>query len=577
MIGLSAYIEENSSLGSVAPITLQPKWISGNRVGGKERSEVVATGDPTALWLSAEMLGRDIKILGRRGNLCWWGMIQESRISIDGLTFGFSLEPMFNRIAVAYNELGADGSSVRYTTAWAVNQDSINRFGTKELLYSLGDGNSAQALAMRDRLLNALAWPRGVPDFGAGDAQQRSALLISIGWWQTLAWKYFQRLEGRIEYAGSTETTGIQQAIGWGLTASNISFSGATLTCGTTDVFTSLAAAGQIVITGSASNNGTFTLARDGYDNGTKLEISGSFTTESAGASVTIKLVGYYTAQQYSQAHAFELWRVGLKLDKVGSPVDSLNVEVQSDSAGSPSGTVLASCTIAAGSISSTAGEYWIDALSNPTLSAGSNYWLVVKRTGALDALNYYLISMDTPVYASCKAWNGATWVSQPQGQYLPFRVWGWEDTLAQLSRILTDCGQFFTGVDIQLTSGIKTNQYRDGDSTALDEALALIETGSSSGGRYTVTVDRDRVVHVVAEAAASESVDILVTRSLMRYAAGGVRVNEEMPVAEWMLIDKAPMHLNNVYGLSPQFFDAVEYDVESDALSLTPKQSQVS
>lgn len=576
MSGLSAYIESNSSLGAVAPVAMRPKWISGNRLGGSERAEIVASGDPTGLWLTAEMLGRDVKVLGRRGNLCWWGMIQESRISIDGLTFGFSLEPMFNRVAVAYNELGADGSSVRYTTDWAENSDSVARFGEKELLYSLGDGNEAQAEAMRDRLLNALAWPRGVPDFGSGDAQERSALMIGVGWWQTLAWKYFQRLEGRVEYTGSTDTTGIQQAIGWGLTATDISFSGSVISSVTTDVFSPLVEGGTIVVSGSTSNNGTFTLARNGYDNGSKLEITGSFTTEAAGASVTIKAVGYWTAQKYTQAHAFELWKVGIKLDKAGSPADNVIVEVQTDSGGSPSGTIVASCVITAAELSSTAAEYWLEATSNPTLTASSDYWLVVKRSGSLSATDYFLISLDTPIYGACKAYNGSAWVTQPNGQYLPFRVWGWEDTLTQFNRVLSDCGQFFTAIDNTLTSGIKSNQWRDGDQTAMSEALTLIETGSSLGGRYTVTVDRDRVVHVAEEATASESVDILVNRSLMRYAAGGTRFGEEMPVAEWMMLDKAPMHLNAVYGLSPQFFDAVEYDVESNQLSLTPKQIQV-
>jgi hypothetical protein len=44
------------------------------------------------------------------------------------------------------------------------------------------------------------------------------------------------------------------------------------------------------------------------------VDVTATLTTESAGASVTISCIGAdRIAQKYVQAHAFDLWRVGLK------------------------------------------------------------------------------------------------------------------------------------------------------------------------------------------------------------------------------------------------------------------------
>ena len=335
-------------------------------------------------------------------------------------------------------------------------------------------------------------------------------------------------------------------------------------------------AGAQVVVTGSASNNGTFTLSRDAYNNGQSIDVAATLVTESAGASVTVSGVGAdRTAQKYVQSHAFDLWRVGLKIAKAGNPSGSLQIELQTDSAGSPSGTIVATCSLAASSIDVSPTWYWLTAGSNPSLTASANYWLVIKRSTALSATDYFTLSMDTTAYQTCKAWNGSAWVAQPNSQYVPFRVWGWEDTINQVKRILTDCGALLTGgQDISITSGVKSNQWREGDLSALDEIQKLLDMGNSSGQRFTVSVTPDRTVRIVAEATPTETGDILGDGNQIRMVSGGLRARGDLPVGEWLTIDKAPLHLNALYAISPQFIDEAEYSVGRDVMRLTPKRA---
>jgi len=572
---LTAYVMPDSSGSSLPTLDIRPEWYRETVRGGCSAAEFSVEGERNQLWLCADLIGREIRVYDERNQVAWWGMVYEVRLNIDGTVFGFSLDGVANRIAVAYTTDMADGSTDRKTTSWAVNQDSINRFGQKELLQSIGDASDELATAAQAKLLADMAWPRGVVSFDGRDGQ--NATLICVGWYSTLAWRNFTRLEGRIEFEGGVNTPGITQVIGWQLAGNTgISFSGNTIACTTANVFADLVAGAQIIVAGSASNNGTFTLERDAYNNGQSIDVTATLTTESAGASVTISAIGAdRIAQKYVQAHAFDLWRVGLKIAKVGSPSGSLQVELRTDSAGSPSATIIATCSLAASSIGTSPTWYWLTAASNPTLSASSTYWLLIKRSTAASATDYFTVSMDETVYETCKAWNGSAWVTHPNNQYVPFRVWGWEDTLNQVKRILSDCGALLTGgQDISITSGVKSNQWRDGDLSALDEIQKLLDMGNSVAQRFTVSVTPDRTVRIVTEATPTETGDILGDGNQIRLVSGGLRTRGDLPVGEWLTIDKAPLHLNALYAISPQFIDEAEYSVGRDVMRLTPKRA---
>lgn len=83
-------------------------------------------------------------------------------------------------------------------------------------------------------------------------------------------------------------------------------------------------------------------------------------------------------------------------LKKVGTPADNCILAIQADSSGSPSGTDLATATIAGGTLTTTSAQYSQALSGSITPTDKAWYWVVCRRSGALDASNYYQLAVHT-------------------------------------------------------------------------------------------------------------------------------------------------------------------------------------
>jgi hypothetical protein len=157
------------------------------------------------------------------------------------------------------------------------------------------------------------------------------------------------------------------------------------------------AAASMIVGTSTFSYNGPTALAAgDSF-----VTFTEDLTFEDAGtpigwirqtdATVEITFGDGAGVQKYGQsfvAPAASLTQVGLALYKMNAPTDNVVVEIQTNAGGDPSGTVVATvATVPAASIST-------DIVTPPlvlypvaiSLTASATYWVVVYRSGSIDA-----------------------------------------------------------------------------------------------------------------------------------------------------------------------------------------------
>lgn len=105
---------------------------------------------------------------------------------------------------------------------------------------------------------------------------------------------------------------------------------------------------------------------------------------------------------------------ISLTLKKVLAPADNCIIAIQADSSGSPSGTDLATATIAGGTITTSNAEYTPSLSASITPTDGTYYWVVCRRSGALDAANYYqigLVNEETIAFPN-KVNNAGAWGS---------------------------------------------------------------------------------------------------------------------------------------------------------------------
>jgi hypothetical protein len=142
-------------------------------------------------------------------------------------------------------------------------------------------------------------------------------------------------------------------------------------------------------------------------------------------------------AQGFKPSVSRTVDRVSLWLKATGAPTDNLTVEIQTNSGGLPSGTVVTNGTsnaVAGTSIGSSYGWIAFDFPTLPQLTAGTQYHLVLKRSGPVDSANYYVWGADqsSPGYSDgAGSMYGGSWQATSPATDHAFGVynWSWQAT----------------------------------------------------------------------------------------------------------------------------------------------------
>jgi hypothetical protein len=170
---------------------------------------------------------------------------------------------------------------------------------------------------------------------------------------------------------------------------------------------------------------------------------------------------------------AGEVW---LRAGKRGAPLDALHLELCSDANAVP-GTTLVSAEVNAAAAPYASG--WLRfALSSPTLAADTTYWLVLSRSGALDAENYYVWQADEQLGypdGACCLWNGLNWSARQPPAVSGFRVDGVRPAEELIAALVAN-DSFISGLRLEDSSGLTALRWRDGRTTCLEELEAVLE-----------------------------------------------------------------------------------------------------
>lgn len=102
-------------------------------------------------------------------------------------------------------------------------------------------------------------------------------------------------------------------------------------------------------------------------------------------------------AQSFQVSESGAVNKVDLYLKKVSTP-SNLTVRIVTNSGGSPSTSTLASGSLSASLVSTTYGWVSVPLSSNPELTAGTTYWIVVD--GSTNSSRYYMMGADNNGYS---------------------------------------------------------------------------------------------------------------------------------------------------------------------------------
>lgn len=266
--------ENNSEIAIPDRVTLVTEWFDASEIGGPKDCDIKVTGPDASYWQLKEWVGYKITILNKNHDPVWWGLIESVLLNIGSGQVGWSLKDVRNKIAVAYTDEKA-GESIRGTTDWAEDVESIRRYGLRQHIASYSGINAVTAVTKRDKLLSDLSSIHG--QLTLGRSSDVGATLRCVGIYTTLESIYYTNLSGLEEYHGDQTK---QIALGQGFTATTIGFTGDGYIHDTTGRLHNFDKERKIRVSGSASNNASFLITDDtSTDAKTIIETSIGFTT----------------------------------------------------------------------------------------------------------------------------------------------------------------------------------------------------------------------------------------------------------------------------------------------------------
>jgi hypothetical protein len=200
---------------------------------------------------------------------------------------------------------------------------------------------------------------------------------------------------------------------------------------------------------------------------------------QSTAGSGSVASNGLYIAQSFTAGGTYTAGRAVLTLALTGTPA-GLSLTVQSNSAGAPSGTVLAGPIVVPPlMVPASAGLVSVP-LSWPVTS-GTVYWIVTAPVG--DVSDFYAWSKSNQVSGASTSTNGTSWTAQAYG--LLYQAW---DSTAVLPLVhsVQDAGARWSSLTTNANntvSSLKEYTVAQGAGQYVASSRALTYSGTSLTG----------------------------------------------------------------------------------------------
>jgi hypothetical protein len=149
----------------------------------------------------------------------------------------------------------------------------------------------------------------------------------------------------------------------------------------------------------------------------------------------------------------------------------------------------------------------------------------------------------------------------------MPFQLWGHKQSSELIQDIIVSSGQYISGVDNRINSGIWRRSYRDGESTALSEIENLLDAGASSGTSIipTITVGW-RCIIDAADTSRIPEYKLMPDGRLLTSRGSNID-SGVLPVGKWCEIDGLPDG-DGLAPLSPFLIGYAEYSIRQRRIS---------
>lgn len=254
-------------------LKLTPISYSATDRGGYDRATIEVSGPASSVAEALSWLRYGVEIVNPYGSTVWAGYVHGVDVVFGGIRYSMTLDRMANKVSVLYSYTDVSGANIAGQTDAATNDESIARYGTKELVAPLSDAEPTAAEAHRDALLDVLSKP-----LASGDptTDGPSAKLYCRGWWHTLGWTKYTNQVGREEHVAQD----IVHPLKVGFSSTDVGFTRGKTIQDMGGRFADFPADIQMTVSGSTSNNGTFTIEEAAENDGIESYTSNTISFE---------------------------------------------------------------------------------------------------------------------------------------------------------------------------------------------------------------------------------------------------------------------------------------------------------
>ncbi len=269
-------------------------------------------------------------------------------------------------------------------------------------------------------------------------------------------------------------------------------------------------------------------------------DILGHSPVQQGNKSLGASLKQMSLAQSFIFSDPVSLASVAVRIRKIGTPLDQVRFQIQTDAIGEPSGTVRAETVLAASAIPTDSYAWvsvWFAAPCN--VAKDERLWLVVTRDAAASSSSYFSLGMDENLgFTEGKLLvldtSLGTWKTASPDADMLFKLTTLSGSVEVMAQIVETSG-CFEGFSCEAAAGLSLPYISETGLNCQSALLHLLSLGTPNLENLLVEVDSKRYLRVYPQPAPGSSAYWLGRDGFVKDQVGKNAASPWRAVGNWL------------------------------------------
>jgi len=269
-------------------------------------------------------------------------------------------------------------------------------------------------------------------------------------------------------------------------------------------------------------------------------DILGHAPTQQGFQAMGASIAQMSLAQSFRSTNSIEVASVGVRIRKIGNPMDQVRFQIQTDALGQPSGTVRAEVVLAASAIP-TESYGWVSVWFplSCAVAAGERLWLVLQRDGAASSTAYFSLGLDENlVYSEGNLLlldaSLGQWKTRVPDADLLFKLNALSDSVDLMEQIVEASG-CFGNFSYEAGAGLTLPYVSENGRDCQQAFLQLLQLGTPALGSLLAEVNSKRRLRVFSKPAPGSPVLWLGQDGRIKNQVGNDHTAAWQVVGNWL------------------------------------------